>query len=185
MSQTRTSQLASYVSRHTGVNVAECYQCGKCTAGCPMAGYMDMSPNQVMRLVQIGDEAATEALLASEAIWACAGCLTCTQRCPRQLDPAAVMDCLREMSCKQGKASKAARKIVAFHKAFLKSVESGGRMNEFPLVRNYKLASRDFFSDVALAPAMVVRGKLHLKSQRVRDKAEIRRIFAACREARR
>lgn len=185
MSQTRTSQLASYVSRHTGVNVAECYQCGKCTAGCPMAAYMDMSPNQVMRLVQIGDEAATEALLASEAIWACAGCLTCTQRCPRQLDPAAVMDCLREMSCKQGKASKAARKIVAFHKAFLKSVESGGRMNEFPLVRNYKLASRDFFSDVALAPAMVVRGKLHLKSQRVRDKAEIRRIFAACREARR
>jgi len=185
VSQTRTSQLASCVSRSTGVDVAECYQCGKCTAGCPMAAYMDMSPNQVMRLVQIGDEAATEALLGSSAIWACAGCLTCTQRCPRKLDPAAVMDCLREMSYSQGKASKLARKIVAFHKAFLKSVESCGRMNEFPLVRNYKLASMDLFSDVGLAPLMVVRGKLHLKSQKVRGKAEVRRIFAACREGRR
>ena len=167
------------------MDVAECYQCGKCTAGCPMAAYMDMSPNQVMRLVQIGDEAATEALLGSSAIWACAGCLTCTQRCPRELDPAAVMDCLREMSYSQGKASKLARKIVAFHKAFLKSVESRGRMNEFPLVRNYKIASLDLFSDVGLAPLMVVRGKLHLKSRKVRGKAEVRRIFAACREGRR
>ena len=185
MSQTKASQLASDVLRSTGVDVAECYQCGKCTAGCPMAAYMDLSPNQVMRLVQVGDEEATEALLGSSAIWACAGCLTCTQRCPRQLDPAAVMDCLREMSWRQGKVSRAARKIVAFHKAFLQSVERGGRMNEFPLVRRYKLASRDFLSDVGLAPAMVWRGKLHLRSQKVRGRAEIRRIFAACKEGRR
>jgi heterodisulfide reductase subunit C len=185
VTQTRKSALATQVAKSTGVDVTECYQCGKCTAGCPMADHMDLSPNQVMLLVQIGDEEAVEALLGSETIWACAGCLTCTQRCPRKLDPAAVMDVLREMSNRQGKVSAKASKILAFHKAFLKSVESGGRMAEFPLTRRYKMATMDLFSDVSLAPKMMIRGKLHMISPKVRGRKEIRRIFAACREGRR
>jgi heterodisulfide reductase subunit C len=150
-----------------------------------MAAYMDLSPNQVMHLAQVGDEEASDKLLRSRAIWVCAGCLTCTQRCPRKLDPAAVMDALREMSCRAGKVSPQARKILAFHKSFLKTVESGGRMAEFPLTRRYKMASMDVFSDMALAPAMMARGKLHLVSKKVKARKEIRRIFAACREGRR
>lgn len=185
MSHLRRSVLATRISEHIGVDVGECYQCGKCTAGCPMAAYMDLSPNQVMHLAQVGDEEASDKLLRSRAIWVCAGCLTCTQRCPRKLDPAAVMDALREMSCRAGKVSPQARKILAFHKSFLKTVESGGRMAEFPLTRRYKMASMDVFSDMALAPAMMARGKLHLVSKKVKARKEIRRIFAACREGRR
>jgi len=175
----KDTSLAEHVRQATGVIVAECYQCGKCTAGCPMARFMDLSPNQVMRLVQTGDAA----VLSCAAIWACAGCLTCTQRCPRKLDPAAVMDALRELAHREGKVSRRQKKILAFHEAFLKTVEKYGRMNEVPLTQRYKLASLDLFSDLSLDPAMFARGKLSLKAHRVAAKDDIARIFLACRRA--
>jgi len=166
----------------TGVDVAQCYQCGKCTAGCPMARYMDLMPHQVMRLVQIGDAAAEEKLLGCATLWSCAGCLTCTQRCPKELDAAAVMDALRQMAYDRKKTSPKQKKVLAFHEAFLKTVESDGRMSEFALVRRYKMASMDFISDVALAPAMFARGKLKFASHKTRGRKEVQGIFAACRK---
>lgn len=177
------SHLSSRVREEAGVRLAECYQCGKCTAGCPMARYMDLAPNQVMRLAQAGDEEALDRLFSSEALWYCVGCLTCTQRCPKKLDPAAVMDVLREMAEERGKVPAAAKKIGAFHRAFLDTVEFGGRMSEVPLVARYKLASLDLFSDVALAPAMLAKGKLPLKLHRIKGHREVKRIFQACGKA--
>jgi heterodisulfide reductase subunit C2 len=179
--KTHASTLAGDVHAATGVNVAECYQCGKCTAGCPMAKYMDLVPSQVMRLVQIGDAAALERLLSCRAIWSCAGCLTCTQRCPKKLDPAAVMDALRERSNREGKVNPSQKRILAFHKAFLKCVEKTGRMSEMPLTGIYKMTSGDMFSDVTLAPAMMARGKLPLVPKLIRGRKDVSRIFAACR----
>lgn len=174
--------LARLVQEMTGQDVTACYQCGKCTAGCPMGRFLDLTTNQIMRLVQIGDDDATRRLLASTAIWRCAGCLTCTQRCPKQLDPAAVIDALRELSARRGVASREARRILAFHRAFLKTVRKTGRMSEFPLVRRYKLSSGDLFGDVGLAPLMLVKGKLPLKGHAIAGRDEVRRIFDACRQ---
>jgi heterodisulfide reductase subunit C len=182
MSKPKENALAQAVRETAGVVLAECYQCGKCTAGCPMARYMDLTPNQVMRLAQIGDEAALKLLLGCEALWYCAGCLTCAQRCPRQLDPAAVMDVLREMAHRRGKIPAKARKVLAFHKAFLATVEWGGRMAEIPLVMRYKMSSLDFLGDAGLAPLMLAKRKLPLRPHRIRGRAEIRRIFAKCRQ---
>ena len=147
-----------------------------------MARYMDLSPNQVMRLVQIGDAPAIDRLLRAATIWSCAGCLTCTQRCPRELDPAAVMDVLREMSSDQGKVSPKQKKILAFHKAFLKNVEKTGRMSEVPLTSLYKMTTGDFFSDVMLAPLMMLKGKLPLVPKVIRGRKQVGRIFKACRK---
>ena len=174
------STLAARILEATGIDVQKCYQCGKCTAGCPMARYMDLTPNQVMRLSQIGDAEAQERVLGCSAIWSCAGCLTCTQRCPRELDPAAVMDVLRELSLEQAKVSPRQKKVLAFHKAFLKTVEKGGRMSEIPLVRRYKMASMDLFGDVLIAPVMLAKGKLPLKAHKIKGRSEIRRVFQAC-----
>jgi heterodisulfide reductase subunit C len=182
MSQAKTARLSDAILEATGINVAECYQCGKCTAGCPMARWMDLSPNQVMRLVQVGDEAATDELLRSGAIWACAGCLTCTARCPKELDPAAVMDVLREMAYERGTVPAARKRILAFHRAFLKVVEKTGRMSEVPLTARYKLGSGDLASDLGLGPRMLVRGKLPLLPKRIRGRREVKRMFAACRK---
>ncbi len=171
------NSLPALVRRLCGQDVAACYQCGKCTAGCPMAAQMDQPPHRVMRLVQADDADAQLTLLSSPAIWSCAGCLTCTQRCPKGLDPAAVMDALREMSFQRGLVSKAQRRVLAFHRSFLATIRAHGRMGEFGLVRRYKLASLDFFSDLLVAPAMLKRGKLPLLPHRIRGRDEIRRIF--------
>lgn len=180
VSHSSRSKLAELVLEMTGQDVAGCYQCGKCTAGCPMAKFMDLTPNQVMRLVQLGDEQATTRLLEAVGLWNCAGCLTCTQRCPKQLDPAAVMDALRELSHIGKRVNKKAKKVLAFHKAFLAVVRKHGRMNEIPLVQKYKLSTLDLFSDVMLAPVMFRKGKLPLKAHKVANRDEIKRIFDAC-----
>ncbi|MBI5245010.1 MAG: 4Fe-4S dicluster domain-containing protein [Elusimicrobia bacterium] len=178
----RESLLAARIREETGVKVAECYQCGKCTAGCPMARWMDISPNQIMRNLQTGDEADENRLLSCQALWHCAGCLTCTQRCPKGLDPAAVMDVLREAARRRGTVPASARKVLAFHEAFLKTVEDFGRMNEWPLVARYKLATGDLFADVLLAPEMLLKGKLPIVPHAIRGREEVRRIFRESRK---
>ena len=73
----------------------DCYQCGKCTAGCPVAAAVDMAPNQVVRALQLGN---FEIAMASDTIWACVSCQTCSTRCPQSVDCAGIMDALREVS---------------------------------------------------------------------------------------
>jgi heterodisulfide reductase subunit C len=69
---THSSPL-SIVNELAHTRVQDCYQCGKCTAGCPAAQRMDLSPNQLVRLVQAGQ---LERALRSEAIWQCVSCQT-------------------------------------------------------------------------------------------------------------
>ena len=71
-----------------------CYQCGKCSAGCPMATYMDILPPQIIRFAQLGLKAE---LLASEAIWMCVSCLTCNTRCPKGVRIAEVIEAVRQV----------------------------------------------------------------------------------------
>ncbi len=86
------SEFVRRVSELSGQNLNRCYQCGKCSAGCPISSVMDLLPNQVMRLVQLGLE---EGISNSKTIWLCASCLTCTVRCPKGIDISRVMEALR------------------------------------------------------------------------------------------
>ena len=80
-------------------NMYACYQCGKCSAGCPMVSSMDLLPNQVIRLVQFGDERVLESM----TIWVCATCYTCSIRCPKGIDIAKVMEALRILALRKKK----------------------------------------------------------------------------------
>ena len=53
-------------------------------------------------------------------------------------------------------------------------------MGEIPLVGLYKLASRDFFSDLLLGPGILFKGKLPLKPHLIKGRKEIKRIFSEC-----
>ncbi|MCE7743221.1 MAG: heterodisulfide reductase [Candidatus Heimdallarchaeota archaeon] len=77
----------------SGQNVYSCYQCGKCSAGCAFSSSMDMTVNQLIHLIQLGQK---RRVLEANTHWVCASCLTCTVRCPREIDVAALMEAVRE-----------------------------------------------------------------------------------------
>jgi len=77
--------------------ISLCDQCGTCSGGCPMVDDMDITPSQMMRLVQLGQMDVLE----SKAIWFCASCFTCTVRCPRGLDLSKVAESLRQVTLRK------------------------------------------------------------------------------------
>jgi len=156
-----------------GQNAAQCYQCGECTAGCPAAYAMEFSPNQVMRMVQLGMESPA---LSSSTIWLCAGCETCATRCPRGLSVAKVMDACREIASKKDIRSPAPN-ITIFHEQFLASVRQNGRVHELGMIGMYKMKSRNFFQDVPMGIKMFLKGKLALLPSRIKGIKEVRKLF--------
>ena len=175
------SFLASFLEQ---THLQNCYQCGKCTAGCPVASHMDIAPNQVLRLLQLGQTAAA---LGSRAIWNCVSCQTCSSRCPKEVDCAGVMDGLRETALAENCVAPAARQVVAFQQAFLDDIRRNGRLYELDLIARFKLGTLRqtgrlgiLFKDAGLAPQLQKRKKLHFTPERTRDVAVVDRIFARC-----
>jgi heterodisulfide reductase subunit C2 len=166
------ASIAREIRRLTGTNPAACYQCGKCSAGCPMAAETDLRPHDVMRLVAADRE---ERLASAEALWLCLTCEACTSRCPNGCDPARVIDALRE---RHGES--APRRIAAFHRSFLDQIRLWGRSYEVGLVMAYKLRTGAFLQDAAAAPGMLAKGKLPLVPHAIAGAAEVRAIFARC-----
>ena len=82
------------VQELSGQNLLACYQCGKCSAGCPAVSQMDILPNQIIRYAQLGFK---DDLLKSKAIWICASCMTCNARCPKGINIAEVIEALRQI----------------------------------------------------------------------------------------
>ena len=84
----------------SGQNVYECYQCGRCSATCPMAPDMDYLPNQIMKLLQMGD---SQTLIDTNTPWICSSCLSCSARCPKGVKIAEIMEALRIIELRKGK----------------------------------------------------------------------------------
>jgi len=82
----------------SGQDLLACNQCGKCSAGCPVASTMELLPSQVIRKAQLG----MEEVLESNTIWICASCLTCVARCPKGVDLPRLMEALRQIALRKG-----------------------------------------------------------------------------------
>ena len=164
------------VNKESGVNIQACYQCQKCSAGCPVVSAMDIMPNQIVRQIQYGRR---EKVLTSKTIWICASCHTCSVRCPNDIDIAKVMDTLRHIAgrsdLKPGEAE-----IPIFHAAFLESIKSTGRIHELSLILRYKLKTKDFLKDAALGWEMFRRGKIKIWPQNFRGGKAVKEIFNFC-----
>jgi len=94
------SPFVAKVEELSGQNLLACYQCGKCSAGCPAISQMDLPPNQVIRYAQLG---LKDELINSNTMWICASCLTCNVRCPKGINIAEVMEALRQVLLRQRK----------------------------------------------------------------------------------
>ncbi|UCC94346.1 MAG: 4Fe-4S dicluster domain-containing protein [Candidatus Omnitrophota bacterium] len=86
------SDLVKKISQISGQNIGACYQCGKCSAGCPSAERMDNIPSQFIKLIQLGAESEIK---RSNTPWICLTCFICTVRCPKGIDIAGIMEAAR------------------------------------------------------------------------------------------
>jgi heterodisulfide reductase subunit C len=169
--------LGSEVLEHTEVKVARCYQCGKCSAGCPLSEEMDYPPSMIMRMLQTGNKTLEEKVLRSFSIWVCLTCEMCFARCPMTIDIPKMMDFLREKALIERKANPKAKEIIAFHKSFLDSIKYTGRLYEIGLFADYKARTLKILDDMALAPAMLKRGKLNIFPEMIRGRKGVASIF--------
>jgi heterodisulfide reductase subunit C len=92
------SDFVKKVEEISGQSLLSCYQCGKCSAGCPMSFAMDLLPNGIIRLTQLGLQ---DDIAKANTIWLCASCTTCSVRCPRGVDLARVMEALRALALRK------------------------------------------------------------------------------------
>ena len=161
------------ISELSGEEVRKCYQCGKCTAGCPAMEEMDLTPSQVMRAAQAG---LRDLVLDSRTIWCCAGCQTCAARCPKGLDLCHVMKACTSLAFAEGR-TKAAPEIAAFHQSFMDTVGVLGRNYELGMIGLLKLRTRKFFDDLALGMKLFQKGKLGLFPELIKGNAEVRKLI--------
>lgn len=171
-------RLMEEVRQRCGAQVSACFQCHKCSTGCPIGPEMDFLPSQIMRLVHLGAE---KEALASRSIWLCASCEACTTRCPMAIDIAAVMDALRILAIERRIDLPDARG-KQFHRSFLGSVRRHGRVYEVGMMTAYKLRIRDLLSDVDKVPQLLAQGKLSLLPNRSGDIRQVRGIFRRAEE---
>ncbi len=161
------------VQHRCGENLRLCYQCLKCSVGCPTAPFMDFYPHAILRMIQLG---CKQEVLESNAIWLCVSCETCGTRCPNEIDIGLLMDALREMSLEGGYQAKE-RGIVALHNAFMESVRRGGRVHEATMLMQYKLRSGDYWTDLVPGMKLFMKGKIPLFPGRIKGIDSIREIY--------
>ncbi len=172
-------QLELLVMEETGQPLNRCYQCHKCSGGCPLTEAMDFMPHQIVRYIQLGLE---KELLKSSSIWLCTACRTCISRCPNGIDIAVLSDFLKQRAI--AKAIKPALpEVEIFHQAFLASLKSKGRVHELGMMMIYKFKSRKFFQDIfPLGLKMLSRNKLRLLPEGVKDYKRFRALLQAEKE---
>ncbi len=93
------SSKIQLIERVSGEEMRRCYQCGKCSAGCPVSFAMELPPSQVMRFLQLG---RVDEVMKANSMWTCVGCLQCYARCPQGVSVAAVLEALRQIVLRKG-----------------------------------------------------------------------------------
>ena len=84
--------LSEDIRRISGVNPRKCMKCGKCSASCPAYDQMEFHPHQFVDMVENG---RVEELMASKGIAMCLSCFACVERCPRNVEPAKLIEAVR------------------------------------------------------------------------------------------
>lgn len=87
-------RMKEQILRTSGVNPLRCMRCGKCSGTCPSYDEMEYHPHQFVYMVETGD---IEPLLESKSLYKCLTCFACVDRCPRNVEPAKLVEALRLM----------------------------------------------------------------------------------------
>ncbi len=144
------------IIQKSGQNLLECLQCGKCTAGCPIASQTVGGPRQLIAAILIGMK---ESALNDSTWLYCVSCGTCATRCPVEINMYAVSSALCEMAEKE-KRTPPEPEIHLFEELFLKSVRKNGRVQELRTVMEYNLRTRQPFKDLTQGLTLMRKGAI-------------------------
>jgi len=171
--QKTTGSLLKTVEEKADVNLSACYQCRKCSIGCPVANEIESPPSEIIRRLQLG---AGDELLQTALIWTCLSCETCYARCPNEINFAAVIDALKSIAVEKGVA-KPQGDAPLFNRSFLNTVKSYGRAYDLKAIALYKLGTGNLGQDVDKFPSMLKKGKMAILPPSGADKGTVKRIF--------
>jgi heterodisulfide reductase subunit C len=147
-----------------GDKILECIQCGVCSGGCPTRYSMDYSPTQIIKMITLG---MRDEILHSYTIWKCSSCYNCATRCPRGVEMTTLMQSLKSLSLKEGKAKSEMK--VKFHKGFADIVTTNGRLSETALLTR-TMKKTDFGAlkhNVSLGLRLAKKHKIALRPEKV------------------
>lgn len=151
-----------------------CYQCGRCSGGCPMTNAMDHSPRALLRLLQLG---AVDDALRSNTPWLCAGCHGCSICCPRGVDLPQVMYLLRQWMAADG----ASNESVRFYREFVTCIQRRGTVYEPELLLTYarRVGPGALIPHFRMGIGLALGGKLSFGPRSIAGKEGLRQTIRA------
>ncbi|GAV22489.1 4Fe-4S dicluster domain-containing protein [Carboxydothermus pertinax] len=153
--------------------VSRCFQCQKCSLGCPVAEEMDYLPHQAVDLINKGQ---TEKLIGSKASWICVSCKTCVQRCPNGIDVGAIHDAVKHYHFQQNLPI-GVKPVADFYESFLDTVYNYGRAYELGMIVKHKFKTKNFTQDVKMGITMFFKGKIKLAPHKINKIWEVKNLF--------
>jgi heterodisulfide reductase subunit C len=159
-----------------GEKLAQCLQCGTCSASCPSSAAMDYSPRAILAALRAD---RLEDVLRSKTAWLCASCYSCTVRCPAGVPYTDLMYTLKRLALERGVLPRKAPG-AEMASAFTKTVNLYGRSAETSLMRTYFLRTGLWkaFRSLPLAWRLYRKGRLELRPRRIREIEGLRRMMA-------
>jgi len=171
--QTHTGSLRGEVEKRANISLDKCFQCRKCSIGCPVTSHVKSAPAEIIRRLQLG---ADEGLLNTDLIWNCLSCATCYARCPNEINFPAVIDALRSLSVERG-ISPPKGNAPLFNRLFLDTVKNYGRSYDLQTLGLHKLKTRNLKQDLDKLPAMLGKGKIAILPPSGANRNITKRIF--------
>ena len=168
---------AEIMTRPGGEDLQKCIQCGTCSAGCPLAVYMDHTPRRLIALTRAGLE---QDVLESATPWLCASCYECQVRCPRGLKVTDIMYALKRRAVERKMYPKRFP-IPVLANQFFNLVASHGRNSESRLVIGLYLRTRPL-ALLAMAPQglkLLRTGRMDVKRERIENTQQLRTLIDA------
>ena len=114
-----------------GEMIRYCFQCGTCTASCPVRAVDDkFNPRRIIHMAILGMK---KEVLNSSFVWLCSSCYACQQRCPQGVKITGIMGALKNIAVRN--------KIVpAMFAGQVASLKAHGRVYEVGELENEKRA---------------------------------------------
>lgn len=155
--------------QHGGEDIMRCFQCGTCSAVCPVWEVRGGDDSQ--RIIKMALLGMRDEVLHSDFIWLCVPCYTCTVRCPKGVSFGDIALALRNLAQEEGI-------IPKYVQAVIDTVKKFGWMNEFAVTLKTK-GITGLVGQIPFGLQLYRRGRLKILARPIYNVEQVRKMFDA------